>query len=1159
MAFTTNQTIVAETAQAAYGRTLAEDGFTFWTEELILGNHDATSLMEEFMSNRESQLRYPPTADNAVIVQQIFNNVLGRDAAQSGVDFYAAQMTAGDLTTAELVLSIMADAKGLGGGDAAFLNAAVAAAETTYSNNVNATELILNAGQEITNGTTKSDTFRANQNTLESGDEINGDAGTDTLKIDVAGAGNTFSSFQTNSVEAMTIESNATGAVVVDFDQVDSAMATVTSLNTENASLTLRDLQSTSIDLVIDDSDQMHSINYDAQADDGAADSVNLKLTEIRGSNIDFTQGTAAADADIETLNIDSDTTANVVNNLSVGTDLATLNIAGNADLTVSTALDTNIATVDANTHTANLTLDMTASAVATTYTGSQGIDTLSLTNNLNNAVSTGTGADVVTMAGTGDNTVSTGAGDDILTIGNGDNTIDLGDGADQLNDVATGELTVSDTITGGAGYDTLTLEGSDTISLSEAEKISEIEHFVIDDGAANSTTLVVSNTMITTAAGTDVDGNGDDITATADQFSVTTDGADTIDLQNVSFSNTDDFIMNGSTNVDTVIANDSTVNAAATLTFGNDLGLVTAANANTISTGDTLRIVDGATVTNDDMRNITGLNRIELVSDSSEAQIWNLDINSSAIDNWDTTNVGGDNIDNLVIVVDQDVQAGSVLNISSSNLEADQRITVLGNSNVTVNVVPANPSITVRSTLEFTENADNFVGLDTAANDTFVATSLDQVDAADIATATTGGTDTLRLDFGVFGGVTSALLATQLNAANITGMEVVQFNTDNDVSFLADMATEGTTTYTTAGGDDTITAEVAGSPAATFNVGEGNNRVNLDGGVHTVTAGAGTDLVTFVTSTDWTAVDTLTLGAGTDTVNVLTSAANLDISAFTLLSGVDEITWAASGAHNLTISNANVNQSDDTNNLVINHTTATGTGVDASALTTAVNDANIVTMNITTSAAAANFLGGSGADVFNVTTTGAAANIRGNGGADDINLTAVDGVVQNIEYTSVNDGSDNNAVNGTGADVISGWGAGDLITVIAASGLDGLLANDVAGARLMTANDQTDGPVDFRDAGGTIDDILVMTHLTTSATDAEILDFAAVAADANVMGVTAAATDGGLILAQGASDTALYVYTEQDGNANLVDASELKLLAIVDGSTLTAADITVV
>ena len=132
MAFSTNQTTVAEISQAAYGRVLANEGLDFYAAHLAAGTMTAETLMAEFMGNTEAGIRYPDTATDAATVQQVFNNVLGRDAAQTGVDFYSALLADGTITKTTLVTMILADAKGLSGGDAAFINAAVAAGETAY-------------------------------------------------------------------------------------------------------------------------------------------------------------------------------------------------------------------------------------------------------------------------------------------------------------------------------------------------------------------------------------------------------------------------------------------------------------------------------------------------------------------------------------------------------------------------------------------------------------------------------------------------------------------------------------------------------------------------------------------------------------------------------------------------------------------------------------------------------------------------------------------------------------------------------------------------------------------------------------------------------------------------------------------------------------------
>ena len=259
---------------------------------------------------------------------------------------------------------------------------------------------------------------------------------------------------------------------------------------------------------------------------------------------------------------------------------------------------------------------------------------------------------------------------------------------------VATNSLTVLDTINGGTGNDTLTLTGAGSINPAEAEQISDIETFVM---TAGDTMLNVTDSMVTS------------ITCSAGGLTIEMGvGGNTIDITGVAFSNTNLLAIEGSTGDDLVIADDTTVNAKATINFGNSAG----------DGNDTLRVINGATITADDLDNISGLDVIELVPDSTLPQTWNITLNPSAI----STNNNALNIN-----VSPLVEAGSVLNIDTSLLPEDVAVTVdvINNPNVTVNVTDPNDVVTVQTTgLEFTLTAgvDLFPGgLDNSGNDTII------------------------------------------------------------------------------------------------------------------------------------------------------------------------------------------------------------------------------------------------------------------------------------------------------------------------------------------------------------------------------------------------------------------------------------------------------
>ncbi len=1053
--------------------------------------------------------------------------------------------------------------------------------------------------------TTGNDVYVANNSTLSSADRIvdaagNADKlkyssqvsvghsafemkGVETLEV-TADGGTTESGFDLSGAQGLTLlkSLNSTGRTA--FGQVTS-LANIEVNNVTSSTGAVFNHQV--------------AVQYQDSVVSGAANEVTLTLAN--NSNVNPVGGVwigRVADGNmnpgtgIETLNVVTSGSAATLTRLT--SQISTMNVSGDQNLTIQTALQPTVDTIAAGGFTGALNVNLTGNVAGrgallsapgvantdgalsvTTGTGNDVIDLLS-GNNLGTAAEATDRATVTRNA-----TISTGAGNDYVEAGLGDDNINLGEGNDSLV-LTVGGLTVADLITGGAGADQLTLNTTDSISKSEAERVTQIE--TVNLLAAGST-FVVTDNLLTTADGgmfTINTNNGTTDPVSGLQNGQLTTGGHTIDLTNVSFNNTGNFTLNGNGFVaanavwggqagtgDTVIANDATVNAKATLTFGQDAAF-NGTPANTY-TGDTLRIVDGGDYRFDDFANVTGLDVIELMANTNIAQTYNLELLSSMIDNRDSgNNAVGDANDDLVIKISRNVPQGSVVNIDAAQISATQRVTVYSNSNVTVNVTNNGAGrVTVLSSLEFTENADNLVG--TAADDFFSADSLDQLDTADNA-AGNAGTDTLQLNFGVFNANPGVgLFANLFNAANISSMENVVFAVDTDVSFRDDSTNgHGVVSYTTGAGNDVVTHNL-NRRTVTYNLGAGNNTFRDDiltdgfGAVATVITGAGADQVFTNNDTNAGGIkdnvgDTFNLGAGTDTLHINGVLASV-IGATVVggsdynLSGVDVVNFTATAAGvapaatGLTIQNTAVSQTDSGLVLTVNVNDA-----NAAANTVAIADASAVigprSVNITmvTTAGAgqgtdaADILGGSGNDVLSLGTSGVTGYaIQGNAGADTINISGAGAGGAMVRYASSNDGGAQGA--NTGYDTITGFDSGTDEVGFTAAGISTVFFNQAVGNMVRVQ----DAAVNFN----ATHHAMVLTQVGNGVTNAELLDLAVIASKANVHGVTAAATDGGLIVVNGQSQAAVYLYVEQDGTANNVATSELKILGIFDTNAL--------
>ena len=1039
----------------------------------------------------------------------------------------------------------------------------IAAAQVDYDENgdpvVAGETYHLSAGADSVPGSAGNDTIIGTDATLDAADDVVGGGGTDELKISVNGGVHDFAAFEMSGVETVTVTADGNSTATFDMSGSEN-VALLRTLNS-NGTVTFEEV-TTLADLEVNNltNDEDFIVWYQDTVVAGDTE-VNLDLVDNENDNSDLDAALirigreSDANGGIETLNLDvSGATLTIVDQLD--SDLEVLNITGDTNLTIRQDLNVTIDTVDAETFTGDLNIGLvgnTGSGAATlSVTTGTGDDTVDMAGVLRDTmVDMGDGDDTLT-AGDGDDTIMMGAGDDTATLGMGDDVVDMGDDDDTLNIDAT-QLTVADNVTGGAGDDTINLTDADYIQHSETEDFTDIETWNLTTTA---TTLEVSNEMVTSITG-------------ANTLTVNMGVAgNTVDITDVNFTNTNMLAVNGTAGVDTIVGDDVVLNAKSTLAFGSTAG----------DQADVLEIHDGATLTADDQANITGLDVINLIADSSDAQVWNIDGLAASIDEGD--GAAGLRADNLTINVDRDVQTGSKLYIDTTAL-GTATITVNSNSNMTVYVdnvevaigAAAVSGVTVQSSLEFTENQDNLTG-----TGTFTADSLDQLDLADNVNATGPGAadDTLRLDFAVnnIAADLDNLLNNFAEDADATQLEVLTFNTNNNVSFKNITSTntlDSINTVNFGNGNNTVVDFTGAAATVTVNFGSGNDTVtasttagayNMGNGTNTftaaatttetITSGTGVDTFNFTTG-QLTAVDTITAGTGTDVLNLTSDTAATYALATAALTGIDTVNYTtAAVGDGLVVVTGDVDQTDGGSTLTVNINDVAAVNTVAIFNGSGVVTGNSLNVTMVTSATAglgtdaADIIGGAGVDTLSLGTslvTGYV--IQGNAGADVINISGAGAGGAMVRYQSPNDGGNQGA--STGYDTITGFVSG---TDEVGFALAGFAAVDTVGTGVGNMVVTTDGAVNFT----AVDNALVMSQAGTGLTDTDLLDLSAIAVNANVMGVTAAATQGGIIVAQGQTQSAIYLYVEQDGTANNVATSELKILGIVDTNALGAA-----
>jgi len=112
---------VQEMYVAYYGRPADPGGLEWWSGKLSDASGNLNEIIESFGSSDEYQQRFAGFSDE-VLVNNIFLQVLGRDADAAGLDFYVGKISSGDMTLATLALNVANGIEEGGSDDAVFRN-----------------------------------------------------------------------------------------------------------------------------------------------------------------------------------------------------------------------------------------------------------------------------------------------------------------------------------------------------------------------------------------------------------------------------------------------------------------------------------------------------------------------------------------------------------------------------------------------------------------------------------------------------------------------------------------------------------------------------------------------------------------------------------------------------------------------------------------------------------------------------------------------------------------------------------------------------------------------------------------------------------------------------------------------------------------------------
>ncbi|MCH8879718.1 MAG: hypothetical protein IID34_07530 [Planctomycetes bacterium] len=220
--------------------------------------------------------------------------------------------------------------------------------------------------------------------TLNNSDNISTGTGTDTLSVQFR-LGGTTTPANLSGVNIFNLEITDNNDTTLNMLNADS----ITTINNNNsgANLTVMNIQTFASTVGMTNTTQNTTITVLAAALSSATDSVDLNITGVTVAGIEpvVTLQPSAAGSGFETINLNS--LGGVANNLfdlvdGAGNSFATLNISGTQDITIDTALNATVTTV--NGSGASGKIDVLLGANNATVTGGSGDDTLRFGGNFN-------------------------------------------------------------------------------------------------------------------------------------------------------------------------------------------------------------------------------------------------------------------------------------------------------------------------------------------------------------------------------------------------------------------------------------------------------------------------------------------------------------------------------------------------------------------------------------------------------------------------------------------------------------------------------------------------------------------------------------------------------------------------------------------------------
>lgn len=442
-------------------------------------------------------------------------------------------------------------------------------------------------------GTSGNDTFVGDNLTSSAADQLNGGAGTDTLKL-YNTSGNpvlpTISNIENIYIKGATADYNVStlaDVVSLEIDTVDVTGARAYTLAT-GQSLTLTN--------VTDIGNTGNDVDVNAAASVTAQTLKLNKVGDIAAAGVDVEIDINGAG--VATLNLEATGAASKVTLFNSGTALKTLNVSGNQDLTI---LDAPNATTIAVTNTAKTAVTTSVAEVA--VTGADGAETITLghaaaANEF--SVKTGAGNDKIVLS-----TLATAASltDDKVTLSGGEGTDTLVI-TSALGKVL-GALSATAFAKKGIANDFEILEISDQGAAADNVNIARLGSnittvdYAAGLGAAQTLGGLASNGTVVLGAAASA--ATDALTVTVKDADVAGHNADVLNikLDGLHVAAGMDYGVVNVANVETININSTTTKTTALVVANQNTVDLVAANATTVNvTGNVFADLSGAALT---------------------------------------------------------------------------------------------------------------------------------------------------------------------------------------------------------------------------------------------------------------------------------------------------------------------------------------------------------------------------------------------------------------------------------------------------------------------------------------------------------------------------------------------------------------------------------